>query len=881
MEKVSIGKLGTISYALPWQVLESRYSNAHELIRLPQPPFSSNAVAQDQKAPSANGPLARLLITTEKRSSPEEAVKRLLQLAVSRAASVRFYALSGWPAVELQFTQKLPRRGQQNEPGETSQDYAKPTPTVQRAIVAGAVEDEVVTFDIMLAPEASKEVLPEGLKIADSFAASRQDNPEDLRRSLQQLGQDYDKNHHPGGPPEHKRPSDEGSLEEKAGTAQIQSGGNGELEVVTSANGNTIVIASNTSLTRSTNGGGKFTGANFGIFRLNDPTLGRGTSGDFYLGQIALPTGAANQKNVSGCTNAVSRSTNGGSSFGLRGFSAVCPLGPIASFPPGPALPGTLSVFCFPDQPHIAADSFTPGASEQVYAVWRMIGSLNLSGNGPTSCTGATSGTITPSISCSQDSGANWTAPAAISGFDDFPRLAVGKDGKLYVVGMNGDSVVLTRFSSCRNGLVPDSGFPVTVASLSGQVNCPVPGLDRCNNGNALSSPTVAPDPSNAEHVSVSFAEADGSGGERVVTMDSHDSGATFPTGFTVSFPSSARRFMPWSCMTGGNTFVGWYDRGKATSARNDLTDYVVGGNLLATPKNLSNNPDPQCAKWPCSPRSQNDSGSCSVPELAGVCLNGSGQGTRKCNFSSPNCPSGTSCQTGIGCPKYGDYNGMACANNLVIAAWASATAPKGLPRPSGISIFSQTFAVKKTGPPTFDQIQIITGTGNDNAGNGLELVATVSGQKRALCLKPSTSLPPDGICSNGSGALDQNEQDTWDNWTSRSETYTLDTPKDSTDNFKTITITSLQSSCQTFCDNWDLQKITVIVSDSSKKLKPVVLLNIANPPDPNNSDNCIARLKAPPNLNSVTYNLNAAKPGSSPSNFGPAPPGSCPQKTL
>jgi hypothetical protein len=110
-------------------------------------------------------------------------------------------------------------------------------------------------------------------------------------------------------------------------------------------------------------------------------------------------------------------------------------------------------------------------------------------------------------------------------------------------------------------------------------------------------------------------------------------------------------------------------------------------------------------------------------------------------------------------------------------------------------------------------------------------------------------------------------------------QNFTLDTPVTSASDLKTITITSLQSGCSLSCDNWDLQGISIVLSDSENKLGPVTLLNVSNPEDSNNNDNCIARLRAPPNASSVTYNLDAANPGSSDSNFGPTPPGSCPQQ--
>jgi hypothetical protein len=282
---------------------------------------------------------------------------------------------------------------------------------------------------------------------------------------------------------------------------------------------------------------------------------------------------------------------------------------------------------------------------------------------------------------------------AAIVGGGDFPRVAVGPAGDVYVVSLSGNAVLLNRFTSCANGLIAAVGYPVTVATLSGPVTCPVPGLDRCNDGNTLSSPTVAPDPdsSNPGHLFVSFAESSASG-ERIVVMESTDFGLTFSRRKVVSGPSSARRFMPWSCSTRGRSWTGWYDRTAATvpGATNDLTDYFVAS-TDGPPLNLSNNPDPQCASgWPCAPRSTHDSDMCSIqPQLAGFCLTAAGVGSRRrCDFSVGGCPKGETCQGGRGCPKYGDYNGIACSANVVLAAWASATPPIGvIPPAGGISI--------------------------------------------------------------------------------------------------------------------------------------------------------------------------------------------------
>jgi hypothetical protein len=78
--------------------------------------------------------------------------------------------------------------------------------------------------------------------------------------------------------------------------------------------------------------------------------------------------------------------------------------------------------------------------------------------------------------------------------------------------------------------------------------------------------------------------------------------------------------------------------------------------------------------------------------------------------------------------------------------------------------------------------------------------------------------------------------------------------------------------------DNWDIQGITVTGFDSQGP--PLNLLQISVPL---NGDNCIARLKGSPNPSSVTYALSSNDPSGVNQthpvpNFGPTPPGSCPQ---
>jgi hypothetical protein len=329
---------------------------------------------------------------------------------------------------------------------------------------------------------------------------------------------------------------------------------------------------------------------------------------------------------------------------------------------------------------------------DQVYSVWRNFTPSGTAAN----CRAIGTGFVTPSIVCSVDGGANWTGVAAL-GTGDFPRMTVAQDGFVYVAYRSGNNLMMNKFSSCTTGLVQQVGFPVNITSVN-DVTCPVPGLDRCNNGNNLSSTSVAVDDTNPAHIYVAYATNTASGNEDVVVRESFDGGETWTDGAVVNSSVPARRFMPWVCATNGTAVVSWYDRRTATAANNDLTDFYVGS-ADGSEINLSVNADPQCASgWRCNVRSTADSDSCSIqPQLAGVCtLSGAA-----CDFDTPgSCPQpGDVCQIGGGCPKYGDYNANACAAGRVYAAWASATAPPGLPIPGGINVFASTLDMTEIVP--------------------------------------------------------------------------------------------------------------------------------------------------------------------------------------
>lgn len=162
---------------------------------------------------------------------------------------------------------------------------------------------------------------------------------------------------------------------------------------------------------------------------------------------------------------------------------------------------------------------------------------------------------------------------------------------------------------------------------------------------------------------------------------------------------------------------------------------------------------------------------------------------------------------------------------------------------------------------PVYDRIAVTLTTGNDDLRDDSELIATLSGQSQPLCLKPSTSGVPSTVCANGSDSADMDGFNSWGSFFSDTQTYRLSTPQTSVAGFGTMTITLVQSdpTCESGCDNWDLQGITVKVFSSTGKLPEQTLLQVLNLPLSGND--CLARLKGPGNAPAVQFSLSAATP--------------------
>jgi hypothetical protein len=701
----------SLRYPDGWSAAPKRYANLDELINVPA----------DQQGIA--GETARIKIRVQSRTDHSEALGELQDIVTEVSTPSTFLVIDGWPALQRRHVE----RRQQPGVGPRNID-----PWILKTTTAVAAGNLLVRLEGALPSDADQALVEQVEAIGRSLVFASSGDPDIAQQELQNLhnapgpqgalftpvpsaaglptffGAPTSSGGSPGEEDDESGvtlPTVPGPPEISPGapgfTQRLFSSNNGELEIVATPDAQTIVFARQNNWRTSNDGGQTFPFAgNIGLGD-GDPSLAYGQSGNFYLAGISINCLPADGTGPNGydCTG-ILRSTNNGQTFPFLSNAVACPKD-------NPSPPPNLPNRCFPDQEHIGADRFNSGSGgDQVYSVWRNFDATDQD----------------PAIVCSQDSGATWTGAVTVdSGF--IPRVGVGQDGFVYVVYRNGGNIRINKYSSCANGLVSQPTFPKTIVAVT-DVTCPVPGLDRCNDGNNLSSIMVAVDDTNQNHVYVAYANETAAGNQDIVVQDSLDGGVTWPGGrvATVNTVVPGVRFMPWVCSTGGDAFVTWYDRRSATpcpappcQARNDLTDFYAGsagldagGNLTALSEfKITTASDPQCGLgtgyWPCAPRSTGDSESCSAqPQLAGVCCVDDGSGGclaggsgNRCDFSSgPACPGAETCHGGGGCPKYGDYNGNACVAGRLLTGWASAVPPSGIASSGGIDAYFAQFLV-------------------------------------------------------------------------------------------------------------------------------------------------------------------------------------------
>ncbi len=712
-----------VRYPTGWSF--SQQANTARLTSVPAERMSATT-------PQALTEAAQLFISVDKMASHAAAQRKLEDIRGESTAPTTVLTIGGWPAIQRRLVEAREQPGDAGDDDDEEGEEAEPqnaqsppqdvekehlaqkqliTPlTLLKITTVVAADDLLVRVEARLPPNAPAAMEATVRAISQSLTFRRAGDTAGTARDLARLRATPARK--PVMPPHPRAGSVQppaphlhalaarraritgaapGSLQ-LAGLAQLATTGS-EAEIAVSTNGQNIVIAQGFGFVSSQNGGQTFSARQgIPVSTGGDASVAFGRSGAFYEATISSLAGA-----TAGST-AVSVSTNNGTTFTFRANAFTCPAATATNpcgFTNNAGVP-------FPDQEHIAADRFnaSAGGGDQVYVAFR-------NGNGQYG------------LVCSNDGGQNWGAATIRNG--DFPRLTVGQDGTVYVVYRSGNNITLDSFGSCTSGLalgVNGTGIATLGPSnwAGGTTPCApgaIAGLDRCNTGNNLSSFMVAVDDTAATHVYVAYAQNTSATNESVVVQDSTDSGNTFPAAraVTVNGAPAARRFMPWVCAVNGIAYVNWFDRRAASAANDSLTDFFGStalrdgaGNLVAGLErqiNPANTADAQCeagvpagsaASWPASTRGTPDSETCTnQPQLAGRCFQpgtsppvGSGQA---CDFSTPNCPTlpiAETCQTGGGVPKYGDYNGNACAAGRLYSIWPSATNPPPAIGPAG-----------------------------------------------------------------------------------------------------------------------------------------------------------------------------------------------------
>jgi len=588
-------------------------------------------------------PDARVEVSLRRTSGGPSAA--LADFAAEKGPKATFETLRGWPAVTWNFAAPPAR------PGEPAATHSKSLGTYVRT--GAVVGPRLIAFSTAFVSTPARPLAAGAESIVEAImdgagSGLPHPSPQDLKGILSgaqaALGRPTS-------------PSAGAAVRNMAATLfltaapqpKLIDNGPGELQIAVSNDGTDVLIAGNSGLYASVDGGANFSATVVSGCPhrcLGDPSVGIAASGKFYYSWMPF----SSPESASGAnTSRVAVAVSGADPRTLRYRSdaATCPGG-----------------VC--DQPQLAADRYHTGPSgDRVYITFRHFKDKN------------EKLPPTPTITCSADGAQTWLPAEQI--FDssaDFPRLTASPDGSLYVIFVAGKAIKLAKYSACDAGLRMQDGFPVNVGTFREPV-CPIPGLDRCNIGNDLGSPTVAVDESDPNHVFASWATSTSAGkNEDIVVVDSTDGGRTFTRTVRANTSVPARRFMPWIVADGATAYVNWYDRRTSTHKANDLTRYygtlitVENGALAARESDISRVDEPQCANlWPAAPRSDTDARSCSVqPELAGRC-----HGTDiACNFNRF-CPGGRECETGEGVPKFGDYNGLAARNGRRYSVWSSA----------------------------------------------------------------------------------------------------------------------------------------------------------------------------------------------------------------
>lgn len=623
--------------------------------------------------------LGRTYVRVEERPAPVDALARLSEIIDEQPATPpRTLTIAGNPAIERQASVSLP--GPAQDISGSSGPKRAPFLAITTAIAVG---NTVVRFESQLAGNADTATIARFLQVGRNFTP---DQIPDLHGAAPAPN-----------PTSQNIPGSSPVAPGISATGVIPGGSFGELQVAASDTANVIVYGTPTGPFRSTNGGQTVQASTFNtvaappaaaFVSLGDPTVAVGAPNASFaqtiyyaqLQQVApAAAGAINPTVAIG----LYQSVDNGATFNNVGFPRNCSV----------AAQGCV----VPDQEQLAADRInratpaTGGSFDQLYLAWRNF-------------TSATTNAQTIAVACSQDNGQNWNVDLttlATTGAS-FPRIAVGPDGTLIaaysVISGATYRLRVQTWGSCASGFRP--GNSAVVANTVTEVT-DMAGIDRPPQGN------YAPSWESPQRVYVVYSNEASAGNDDIHVALSTDAGKTWTRDSIVSTNGTGRKYFPWICSTVGKNFVAWYDRRGSSAANPDSTAYYRASVFdngstssvgIGPEVNVSGVNDAQCLPgFPNQVRGAVEQTGCTnlppgfiqggtcqftcAPGAAPPC--GSG---RACDFRAANpCPPlpppapAETCVAGNnGVPKYGDYNGAACALGTFFVAWASATPAVG-----------------------------------------------------------------------------------------------------------------------------------------------------------------------------------------------------------
>lgn len=495
-----------VNFQLPanWSVEHS--ARMYRLIRAPHEQLPA-------LNPEQREGLAKITTSIEIRKDHADALLRLRQIAAESTTASEFTTLGAWPALQRVELMAKPQLGREGKPADNPGTLVH----VTTAVAAGST---LFRMDGFVDQKADPAIVREMQSIGRSLGFRASGNLPESNSEVRTLQNAPSL----ASPAPTMKPNS--ALPLPKTQALIGAAGNTtttglsfnlaigtEPEIAVSTNGQNVVVAQQCRFKTSNDGGVTFPfGGSMPHCGGGDSSLAFGKSGNFYEATIGGDKNCTANAGI--CATAINLSTDGGQTFNFSVDSVTCAT-------------SSCGFGGVPDQEHIAADRFTQTASgDQVYSVFRL-------GTGY-------------DLSCSTNSGASFGNETQVNnGSSDFPRIAVGQDGFVYVSTTNGGNIEVDKFSSCASGL--NEQFHSVIATGVSGVTCPVAGLDRCNNGNDLRSPTVAVDDTNANHIYASYAINTSSGvNENVIVQDSSDGGNSWPGGRVAqvnnSIPAPVRR---------------------------------------------------------------------------------------------------------------------------------------------------------------------------------------------------------------------------------------------------------------------------------------------------------------------------------------------------